>query len=494
MNTLQFQPNRVGIQKVTSPIMESDDPLAVILRDVIQTREVRQLIITVVPEFLNAWAGRSWWKRMISKMAGVTVNNQLSKPEDALGNNEIELLLENERFIRNVSELLPPAINTSIDAICAGIRNIESFSAEDKKKLFEDLFSQTGKGRTGALLTNCARILTDIHKVDPEFLANTLEPGITQWLEAMDFGELKEAVDNSGQGALAFVEMVNNVIWQYPSKVISILSLLPSIVNMILGSLQISLEKMNAMSPDLLTDIIISLLGEIDGKAVAGLVDELTEIARKLHTGSALIGEPGSPQLPKALSEKLNEIVSQTDAATFWKGKIALAEIKDAFDQALSDATNNDPEYSKLAMIKGPELYNIGIRAKNRKLSAIEAMDDQDLEQSMKERLSAYDVQQTAEIFNNFLLIANRVWEQNPVVCYEFISQFVNGIDSDELAGMARQIFQTMGEELRPTARAVIPGLVEWVCDVLRPEDDEHEDDAERARKALQSLFMTEEV
>ena len=36
-----------------------------------------------------------------------------------------------------------------------------------------------------------------------------------------------------------------------------------------------------------------------------------------------------------------------------------------------------------------------------------------------------------------------------------------------------------------------MPGLVTWICDVLQPEDDEYEDEAEKAREALQSLFAT---
>jgi hypothetical protein len=42
-------------------------------------------------------------------------------------------------------------------------------------------------------------------------------------------------------------------------------------------------------------------------------------------------------------------------------------------------------------------------------------------------------------------------------------------------------------------ARAVVPGLVTWICDVIKPVDDEYEDDAARARQALRSLLATQE-
>ena len=140
MNKIQPKSNLPkGIQKVTHSVKESDEALNAILRDVLQTREARQLLITVVPEFLNVWAGRSWWKKTLSKLTATVMNKQLSHPEDVFENNEIVSLFENERFIKNVGEQLPHIVNTLTGALCAVGQNLEEFSAEDKKKLFEDL-------------------------------------------------------------------------------------------------------------------------------------------------------------------------------------------------------------------------------------------------------------------------------------------------------------------------------------------------------------------
>ena len=57
--------------------------------------------------------------------------------------------------------------------------------------------------------------------------------------------------------------------------------------------------------PDLLADIVISFLKELDGAAVAELGNELTEIVRKIHTGSALLGEPGRSPAPRDLLRKI---------------------------------------------------------------------------------------------------------------------------------------------------------------------------------------------
>jgi hypothetical protein len=397
-------------------------------------------------------------------------------------------------FINNLALQLPGIVNGIFDALAAGVRSIEGLPAEEKKKLFEDVLLHTGQGRSGEMLTRCARMLVDIHTVDPELMAHTLAPGINKWLESMDFAELKEALEDSQQGALALVRMVNDAVWQYPSKVIGIFSLLPSIANMAANATGITVEKLNGLPPDLLTDVIISLLREVDGQAIAGLVNEVNEVGRKLHTGSALLGEPGAPQIPKILSEKLETVVSETDATVFWKGRIGLAEIKAAFDEALFNALAQHPDFLQLGMRRAPELTNIRLRTTNRRVSHLESLDDTELSDLLSMSLSTLDVQEFAELINNTLRIANRLHEIEPEVLTEVVNQFVNAVDPFEIGEAVKLVFEEMRDEIRPIARSVVPGVVEWVCDVLQPEEDEYEDNAARAREALRTLLMAEEV
>ena len=495
MTTTQSPPNfQAGIHKVSLPGRSGDDAMTALIRDILQTREVRQFLITLAPQFLDVWAEKSKWKNKISRLTGSVVKNQLSRPEDALKKSELPLLFENDRFIEHLMELLPGVINSLTDAVCASGRTLEALSADEKKTRVGTLLSRTRKGRTGEILTSCFRILNDIHKEDPEFLAQTLAPGFKKWLESTDFGELKEAVDNSGSDGRALVEMINNTIWEYPAKAVLLLSLLPSLVNGIAVTLDISVGKLNALPPDLLTDVMLSFLQEINGESVGGLVNELAEIVRKINTGSALIGEPGSPQLPKILSAKLDEIVGQIDPVIFFKARVGLAKIKDEFSQALSDVVTKNPEFVQLNMMGNVEIFNTRIRSMNRKLSLLEETVDGETAEAMARHLSSYDVQEVAEVFNNTLRIAGRVWEQKPEACIEFIRQVVDSIDHDELTDTAKRVFEDAGEELKPAARAIVPGLVKWVCHVLQPEDDENEEEAAKARKALRSLLSAEEV
>ena len=297
---------------------ERKNVLESVLKDILATKEARQAIIGFVPLLLETWSGDSKIKTQVSKITSSIVKNQLSRPEDRHHKNEIIALFEDENFVNNLTCLLPGLVNDLTDAL-SGINLGENGAAKD---LLHTLLTETGKGRTGSVLTSMVRLVSHIHKTDPQFFTSTLEPGIQKWIQSVDFAELKEAVDGSGPDALAFVEMVNTVIWQYPSKVIGIFSLLPSFINVLAGSLNISLTKLNAVPPDLLTDIITSLMEEISAEEVSSVINELAEISRKLHTGSALLGEPGAPRLENALTDKIEDIIAQVDSRIFWKGKL----------------------------------------------------------------------------------------------------------------------------------------------------------------------------
>ncbi|MBC2716588.1 MAG: hypothetical protein HF978_14890 [Desulfobacteraceae bacterium] len=484
----------VGIQKLTDIDILDDAGKNTAIAKILQTREVRQTLGGVLPDVLSAFAGDSRIRKFIMKVVGKYLNKILSRPGDIFEENDLQLLFKDEKFVRNLGRPLPDIINGLFDVIITMMKTLEELPTDEKTEIFGKMISKISNGQTGELITQGCRIINDLHKADPEFFANNMEPGFKKWVESVDFGEIREMFDTSAEDGRAFVKMANDVLWQYPAKMLLLLSLLPSAVNLIADTLDISVGKLNELPPDLLTDAILSFAKEINSSSVANVLNQLTEIVRKIHTGSALLGEPGAPQLPKVLSNMIEEIVNQTDPITLWKAKIALAEIQASIGQAMTEAVNNKPAFKQLSMIKRPEITNIRLKSLNQKLSDWESVDDAEMSKSLAQHLTAYDVQELAEVFNNMLRIFNRLGDQNPKIYLQIAGQFVNAVDDYEMAEAAKRLFNSISKEFQPMARAVVPGLVTWICDVIQPKDDEYEDDAAQARDALRSLFATEEV
>ncbi|MDO9264167.1 MAG: hypothetical protein Q7U02_09385 [Desulfosalsimonadaceae bacterium] len=484
----------LGIQKISDIDLADEAGENTAIAKILRTREIRQTLGSILPDVLNVFARDSRVGKFIMKLVGKYLNKLLTQPQDIFEENELQLLFKDEQFIRNLGRPLPEIINGLFDVIATLMTTIEELPSDEKTKIFGEVVSKLSTGQTGEIITRGCRIINDLHKSDPEFFTKAMEPGLKKWVESVDFGEIREMFDNSSEDGRAFIRMANNVLWQYPAKMVLLLSLLPSLVNVLTDTMDVSVGKLNELPPDMLTDVVLSFAREIDSRSVAGVLNQLTEIVRKIHTGSALLGEPGAPQLPKVLSHMIEEIIHQTDPITLWKAKIALAETKATIGQAIEASVNSKPNFKHLSMIMGPELTNIRLRSLNQRIVAWESVDGKEMAKSFAQHLAAYDVQELAEVVNNTLRLINRLGDEKPAVFTEFAGEMVNAIDAYELAQSAKRFFNGVSKELRPVARAVVPGLVTWICDVIKPTDDEYEDDAAQARNALRSLFATEEV
>lgn len=431
------------------PSPKTARPAAIRLLD---TREARQTLAGMLPDLISVFAGASPFKQRIMGMVAGFLQKSLARPTDGLNRPELRMLLEDPAFIQSLAN-----------------------------------------GGSGGIITRACRIINDLHQKDPEFFTKALAPGFKTWVESVDFGEIREMVDNAATDGQAFVRMANQVLWQYPAKMVLLLSLLPSSLNFGADALQVSVGKLNELPPDMVTDVVLSFIRELNPPAIAGAVNELTEVARKIHTGSALLGDPGAPELPKVLSRVMDEIISKIDPVTFWKARIALAEIRAAMDQATASSIKNQPELKRLNMIKKAEIATIRLHALNQRLADWDSETDEDLAAAFTDHLNAWDVQELAEVGNNLLRIFNRLGDARPALFADIIGQFVNALDPFEVSDAAARIFNGPGEAAAPLARAVIPKLVVWMCGVLEPADDEYEADAKEARAALRRLLMKEE-
>mgnify|MGYP006283577151 CR=1 FL=1 len=487
-------PPPVGIYKKSDLDRSEPSFRAGVVRQFLMTREVRELIAALIPEVLTVWADRSLFKNVISRMVGKSLQHSFAGP-DILGNaKDLQQLFQDPAMIESLAARLPEVFHGLTEAAANALKTIESLPAEEKQAILKDMVSGIAGGGSGDMITRAARILNDIHQSDPEFFARTLEPGFAKWVESVDFGEIREAMENSGTDIRAIVQMANHIIWQYPAKVVVGLSMLPLLLNRILEALDISLEKLNDLPPDLLTDVICGFIRDLEAPAIAGLANELAEMARKIHTGSALLGDAENPQIYKTLSGKLDEIMALTDPAALWKSRIMVSELKDQLNQAFFDATARKDEFIQAEMEKKPVLANIRMRAVNRRLAFLDTLDDETVTGSLARAVDAYDIQETAELINNILRLLNRLYDTRPEAAAGFIRQFTDAIDLDELSDAARNLLEDSQAELKPAARAVVPGLVSWVCEILKPEDDEFESEAAQAREALANLFTLMEA
>jgi hypothetical protein len=325
--------------------------------------------------------------------------------------------------------------------------------------------------------------------------AERMRPVFRELIEHIDFGEIKESADLHRDDIASFIRMANEEMWRYPSKVICLLSLLPAAVNMTVSATKETLKPVNNLAPDLLGDVVFSLVDDIDGKNIGLLINELCELVRKIHTGSALLGEPGKPQLPNTLSRLTRETISTVDINLLLKARTLLAEIREVSLKALIDQLEQSPELSS-ELFQNHFLSMVAfIRNWSRKADAFERVfSDEDIAREFAKGMGEIDAQDVANTISRLCGIVNRVRNITPGIIRNTLSQAINSVDADEAGETVRWLTEDIVESLKPVASEVLPPLIRGIADLLRPDPAGGSTEIAEALAYLKSAINSKEA
>lgn len=301
--------------------------------------------------------------------------------------------------------------------------------------------------------------------------AESLRPLTRELIEHIDFGEIKESADFHKDNIAAVVKMANEEMWRYPAKVICLLALLPAALNMTVSATKETLIPMNKMAPDLLSDVAFSLMRDLDGKNIGLLINELSELVRKLHTGSTLLGEPGKPLLPHTLSNLTRETMSTLDIHLLLKAKKLVAELREISLESFIDQLEQSPELSR-ELFQNHFLSVVAfIRNWSRKADALERLfSDEDIAREFAGGMGEIDAQEVANTISLLCGMLNRVRAVTPGVIRNTLSQAINSVDADEVGETVRWLTEDIVESLKPVASEVLPPLIRGIADLLKPD------------------------
>ncbi|MCP4694241.1 MAG: hypothetical protein GY859_39775, partial [Desulfobacterales bacterium] len=360
-------------------------------------------------------------------------------------------------------------------AVC---RNIENAPADEKMDLLGRIIENIDFSRAGQISTDMARILNGVHEADPVFFSGRLEPALNAWIERTDFGELKEALDNSSEDIIGLVVSANDVIWQYPAKVVCIFAFIPALLNLFIGMLNNTLGPLNRVAPELLADIVTSLVKSVDGKEIGRLVNESNELVRKLHTGSALIGGPNNPLLTQELVGLVTDVLGKIDIKLWVKMKAALEEVKESFQEMFISALDDEPDLSKEFLRGHFKRIGSSLKAWNRETEALENLFPDD---EITGELAEVEIQDLADSINRVCTILNGARSREKGSATTMTARFFDALDVYEVGDTLKWLTGDVVQSAKPLIREVAPDVIRGVTELIRPDGDDNDNELREA-------------
>ncbi len=232
---------------------------------------------------------------------------------------------------------------------------------------------------------------------------------------------------------------MNDELWNYPAKFICLFSALPTIFNMAVAALKETAAPMNRMAPDLLTDVFLAILESIDGKEIGNLVNEFCELVRKIHTGSALLGDPGKPAFPRSVAKLTLDTLGAMDVGLMLKARDLLGEIKEMSLLALISLGEQNPELARDFFRSHFRALVAFFRRWSHKADAFESLfSDDDVAEEFARGMGEIDAQEVAVTVSRMCGIFNRVRERTPGIIKNTVAQTISSMDSCEVADTRR--------------------------------------------------------
>ncbi len=479
------------MQNIKSPQLSQDENthehifLARLAAAIASRDEFDAIVRALAPQLVTRWAGKNILKKAVAGLVAKSIQKGFS-PENTFP--VMENLISEPEFAKAAMQELPVLVSGIVHAIADVAARVSALPQEDKEKLASDFLKGVDGAAFADLMNAGLHIVNEIRTVNPQFFSENLTPLFSSFIGRVDFGELKEAVENSAGDIESLVKNINEELWKYPAKVICILGLIPSGINILVRSLKESIAPINKLAPDLLVDVLLSVLNEIDFSRMGLLANELYELVRKLHTGSALLGEPGKPQLPRVVEKLLNDFLETMDSSAFLRMTELVGDMKNMMSSALFDAVENRPELIRGILRAKFRTAALRIRRLLREIELIKsAMQEAGNCDDLADGISEIDMQEFASMIDTFVSLFNMIHEERPDLVRDAASQFFSSLDQYEASRAVAHVVSDLVAALRPIAPEVMPPLLRGFAELISEEEGNEEmaDAIERLRHAL---------
>lgn len=459
------------------------------LQKVAGTREFRGVLGSIFFGTFLHWAGDSALKRLLALPAAGIVRKELEKGSRPMAASNVSEALEDPDLLQFLTKSVPELAkqaNSMLDGVTAAFEKLES---EEQKQLADQLLQNLDMGKIGRFLNRVVASANLLYGTDPDFWADRIGPQLKDLLDSVDFGQVRELAQRSGTDLPRLAGYFMDGLFERPAKLVISGSLLPIFVNLVVDLILEVVQRVNTLAPDIVADVVLTLQREMNGKSVGTLLNQGAELIRKLHTGSALLGEPGKPAFAQSLSNQMEAMIREVDGPLLLKARSYLIAGLDTLDKVTKDTLKKNNDHLMLHLSLGAARRNFAHRTRLRSLSMLADMPDDRLGPALEHAASTWNAHDVAEIVNLFCQLMNRAHEHSPEAVGAIISEALSSVDEEEVERLLTWLYEEYGEEARPLARAVFPTLTMGICDWLSPEDDEHQEKVEQALSCVRNLL-----
>lgn len=472
--------------KISPPDEEYGQFLSMIIKELASTAEFRAVATGLARRLLADWSARDPFNRLVAGKFEKWIIHEMAALAEQ--NTKTSDFWKNPEMAAAAAKDIPLVINAILGTAVRLSEGRQNLPPECHREMFQSTLKGIDTVLLGRWLSLQMQNVSNL-TADPQGFAEALEHPIRNLIASLDFGCLKEALEGSEEAIVTSIRMVNTTLWDYPAKFICLASLLPTMANIIVRSSRETLAPLHAQAPDVLADVVFSLLRSLNGKAAGDLVNGLAEVIRQTHTGSALIGDQGKPQFGADLRVLLADFVSSLNPEVIVKARTALSEDMETIRNSWMETMAERPDLFLENLRHSACRRNPQIRATRKEVGLLADLPQDDVNEAISTSLSDLDTQELGETINTILRLLNTLRSSHPKALPGVLSGIAATIDTDELKDAASWIIPSAVTAVKPLAGAIMPSVIRGLAELLTPEPGDDTDEMTAAIVQLKTAL-----
>lgn len=445
-----------------------------------------RVLVAMVDNVLDRWTRNKTVRRLVANRVRKSLYDGLVKNCSVYSLSGQDLI-NDPQTTSELARIMPRTINLLFSMLSRLSDNTASKSPEVQAAQRNAMYDGLDVRAIGEFITKQAKGINNLTNAEPN-LQNSMEKIITDLIESIDFGELAEAMEKSEDAIHDVFKVFNAVIRKYPAKFICLLGFIPPVIKGIIKAATETVKPLNGLPPDLLADVVLSLVRKFDGKEIGTLVNEINNVIRGIHIGSVLIGEKNLNKIAVDLQVMMRDVMTTIDPTLAMKVKIMLAKEANNYSTVMTGILAENFEVFASSIKSYSGVKNPRIESYASQLSLFEGFPEADVASAVSDGLSELDTQGIGDNINTLIRIFNMLHKQDPRLAIKIVAGTVSVIDTDELGSACSNIVNDVLPELRPVVQAVLPSALNGLCDLLTPGPGE---DAAALNASLAKLRQT---
>jgi len=392
--------------------------------------------------------------------------------DNAKSHNWFEKIADTDSFRHVCTSILPELLNTVPQTFNAIGQSFSKENASEQSAILSDIFQRIDFEKWAESIQTWILLSHSVEKENNQFLSQNFQPAITSFLNKIDFSDLKDMLKQTTSDINALSETLNATLWKYPAKMVLLCSIIPLAGNTSCMVARNTLKHFNEVPPDVLADIVISIIKEFDITFFAQMLDELAELARKLNTGASLIGEPGADALSQQIRVMFKKLAENINTTNLFKAKMAIEQIKNSIWNAWFENMSENADWLSQTIHLWFNQKNQMIRQISQITSVLETLPDNQLNETIGNQFHDLEMTELSEIINQILQLLLRLEELTPDALNAVLFQWMESLDTDTIETLNEHLAADLMNALAPIIQKIAPPLIHSFCDIIDTDDD----------------------